>query len=116
MTGLVLLVFVATRRGWLLKIMPPMVISSLKISTQKGTKGRLAKYSINNHTRNSLTFYEPVIIFGSLTKKARKFRIKGGDSQNLFPLILTPSTSHQLNIRLEQFLAHTTELKHYSWA
>ncbi len=113
MTLLVLLVFVATRKGWIQKLIPGRVIISLKVKNNKKTNTKIAKLNILNLTKTNYTFSDPILIFASPLKKARKFKIKGGDSQSLFPLTLTPETAHQLNINLDNFITNVEGLKQY---
>ncbi|MCT4588237.1 MAG: hypothetical protein N4A71_10475 [Carboxylicivirga sp.] len=100
--GLVLFVFVATKRGWLQRLSPSIVWISVSIKRNKVTKERIASISIRNHTKESLTFSPPVLAFGMLFKKTRKFRIKGG-SDAVFPLTLMPGTAHNISINLDVF-------------
>ncbi len=83
--GLVLLVYVATRRGWLQKLAPSIVWVSINIRRHKASKERIATITISNHTKESLSFSSPVIGFGSPTKKGRKFKLKGSADQAVFP-------------------------------
>ncbi|WP_430816990.1 hypothetical protein [Carboxylicivirga sp. RSCT41] len=100
--GMVLLVYVATKRGWLQKLSPSVVWVRVHVKRNKSTKARIVSISINNQTKESLTFSPPVLAFGSPFKKARKFRIKGGDD-NIFPLTLMPGTAHRLTIDIDAF-------------
>ncbi|MCG8579281.1 MAG: hypothetical protein MI866_05165 [Bacteroidales bacterium] len=100
--GLVLFVYVATKRGWLQKLSPSVVWVTVRVKRNKATKARVASILINNQTKESLTFSPPILAFGAPFKKARKFRIKGGDD-NLFPLTLMPGTAHRLTIDIDAF-------------
>ncbi len=98
---LVLLVFVATKRGWLNKLSPSFVWLGLSVKRNKTSKARIATILIRNHTKESLTFLPPVMVFSAPFKKVRKFRIKGGDGSHVFPLTLMPGTEHRLRIDID---------------
>jgi hypothetical protein len=100
--GMVLLVYVATKRGWLQKLSPSIVWVTISLKRNKATKARIATITINNQTKESLTFSPPILAFGGPFKKARKYRIKGGDD-NIFPLTLMPGTAHRLTIDMDAF-------------
>ncbi|MCU4156485.1 hypothetical protein J1N10_10885 [Carboxylicivirga sp. A043] len=100
--GMVLLVYVATKRGWLQKLSPSIVWVVISVKRNKTTKARVATITINNQTKESLTFSPPILAFATPFKKARKFRIKGAD-ENLFPLTLMPGTAHRLTIDMDAF-------------
>ncbi len=113
--GFVLMFYVATKRGWIKKIVPSVVWVSLSIKRHKQSKERMATLLVLNQTRESITFISPVISFGGLFKKSRKFRIKSGVGQDIFPLILLPGTSHQIVINLDTFIQKAGDLSAYSW-
>ncbi|MBS2210057.1 hypothetical protein KEM09_01505 [Carboxylicivirga mesophila] len=113
--GLVLLVYVATRRGWLQKLAPSIVWVNIRIRRHKSSKDRIATITISNHTKESLTFSSPVLSFGSPLKKSRKFKLKGGGDQSVFPLTLMPGTAHSLNINLDAFRQKAGITKGYKW-
>nr|WP_321453877.1 hypothetical protein [uncultured Carboxylicivirga sp.] len=100
--GLGLFYYVAMKRKWFHKLVPSIVWVSLRIKKQKNTNIRLARMMLVNKTKESLTFDAPVLVFGSPFKKARKFRLKNG-GDNVFPLTLTPGTSHKISIDIDQF-------------
>jgi len=100
--GLGLFYYVAMKRKWFHKLAPSIVWVSLKIKKLKGPKTRLARMTVVNKTKGNLTFEAPVLVFGAPFKKSRKFRLKSG-GDNIFPLTLTPSTSHKITIDLDQF-------------
>lgn len=100
--GLVLFVYVATKRGWLQRLTPSIVWVGVSIKRNKTSKERIATISIRNHTKESLTFSPPVLAFSAPFKKARRFRIKGGND-NIFPLTLMPGTTHNISINVDAF-------------
>jgi len=113
--GLVLFVYVATKRGWLQKLAPSIVWISIHLRKHKQTKERMAGLSVANHTKESITFMSPIITFGGVFKKSRKFRLKSGVGQDVFPLTLVPGTSHQITINLDVFKQKAEGLAGYKW-
>jgi len=76
-----------------------------------GVTGRkLLRISIENKTREGLTFLAPMIVFSSWGKE-RRFRIRGNNQEDMFPLTLTPGTGHRVVLDLEQFYEKLPELK-----
>jgi len=113
--GLVLLFYVATKRGWLKHIVPAIVWVSLKVRRNNDTKERLATLTVSNHTKESITFTSPVIAFNHLFKKARRFRLKSGVGHNAFPITLLPGTSHQIVINIDVFRKKAGGLSAFRW-
>ncbi len=113
--GMVLLVYVATKRGWLQKLTPSIVWVSIRMRRDKITKARVATIMINNQTKESLTFFPPVLAFGIPFKKVRKFRIKGNAQSDVFPLTLMPGTAHRLTININSFRQKAGLVKGNSW-
>lgn len=113
--GLVLLVYVATKRGWLQKLAPSIVWISISVKRNKPNKERIATITISNHTKDSVTFDSPVLLFSSLFSKSRKFKIKGNSDQAVFPLTLMPGTGHKLSINLETFRDKAGITKGLKW-
>jgi hypothetical protein len=110
MTALVALVYVVIKYKLAERFMPAWV--SVRARTLKKQKEQLLRIAIHNYTKESITFATPVVVF-ERGKKSRKFKIKGGDGQNLFPLTLMPKTGHQLTISIDKFRASFPELKKY---
>lgn len=113
MVGMVLLVFVAKRRGWIEKIFPGMVIVQTKIFRSKENKRHMMRLFIINTTKSGQTFNDPIIEFmrpGS--KKAFSILATGSGA---FPITLTTNTSHSLTIDLDRFYEKVPELKKYRW-
>ncbi len=109
-----LLFYVAMKRKLFQKMIPSIVWVSLRIRNKKSTGQRIAQISIMNRTRESIAFNAPVLVFGHPFKKTRKFQLKSG-GQNLFPLTLTPETSHQISIDINQFKQKANVDKGYNW-
>nr|WP_321406387.1 hypothetical protein [uncultured Carboxylicivirga sp.] len=100
--GLGLLYYIAFKRKWFHKLAPSILWVSLKIKNQKEPKSRLARMTVINKTKNSITLDAPVLVFGGVFKKSRKFRLKSGVN-SVFPLVLTPDASHKITIDIDQF-------------
>lgn len=113
--GLVLLVYVAIKRGWLQKLTPSVVWVRVKIRRDKNTKERIASISIVNQTKESLTFSPPILVFSDVFKKSRKFRLKSGEGQNVFPLTLMPGTGHSIHLNIDAFKQKAGGLKGLNW-
>jgi len=112
--GLVLLVYVGIKRGWIQKLSPSIVWVSIGIRRNKSSKERMATISIQNSTKESLTFNSPIIAFAAPFKKARRFKIKGG-VDNVFPLTLMPGTVHKLTINIDTFRNKAGISNGHSW-
>lgn len=112
--GFGLLFYFALKRRWLQQVMPRIVWVSLKIKRIKSSKSRLARMAVVNKTTDSITLQPPVLVFGSPFKKSRKFRIKN-NADNVFPLTLTPNTSHGITIDITQFRRKAGINKGYKW-
>ncbi len=113
MTVLVLIFYVAGKRGWIKKLMPAMVIIKARTAKSSATEDLLLAIEINNKTKDSVTFDPPVLIFKRFGKE-RKFRIKGSSGENIFPLTLMPDTGHKLIININRFKEHIPEIKKYN--
>ncbi len=100
--GAGLLFYFALKRKLFYKIMPSIVWISLSTRRIKSSKVRLARIQVTNKTKESITFEAPVLVFRNLTGKPRRFKLKNG-IDDLFPLTLTPNTSHSVNIDIDQF-------------
>ena len=74
------------------------------------TGRKLLRISIENKTREGLTFLPPMIVFSSWGKE-RRFRIRGNNQDEMFPLTLTPGTGHRVVMDLEQFFEKIPDLK-----
>ena len=112
MTLLVLLFYVAGRRGWLRKIMPAKVIIRARTQKSIGNDNLLLIIEINNKTKDSVTFEPPVLVFKRYSKE-RKFRLRGGDGDFVFPLTLMPDTGHRVVINIDKLKSRMPEIKKY---
>ena len=115
MMVLVLIFYVGVKKGWFLKLIPAIVWVSLRLYRNKQTRHQMLKMSILNQTKESHAFLAPILVFGSPFKKSRKFRIKGGDGQDVFPITLMPGTAHQLTLDFDQFRSKVGDLEKYRW-
>jgi hypothetical protein len=71
---------------------------------------RVLKISIFNKSAEGITFLPPYLVFRRWGKE-RKFRLKGSNQEDMFPLTLTPGTSHRLVLDLDQFYEKLPDLK-----
>ncbi len=113
--GLVLLVYVATKRGWLQKLAPSIVWLSVSVRRNKQNKQRMATITISNHTKENVTFESPILSFGSPFGKQRKFKLRGNTEQAVFPLTLMPGTAHRLTINIDTFRQKAGIEKGFKW-
>ncbi len=112
MTSLILIFYLAQKRGWIKKLMPAWVFVRAKTSKTKHTGETLFHLEISNKTKDSITFSPPVLTFKRYSK-TKQFKIKGGDGQTIFPLTLMPDTGHKLVINLDRFKKNVPELKKF---
>jgi len=115
LVGLVLLFYVATKRGWVQKLAPAFVWVSIHIKRHPHSKERIATIEVLNQTKESVTFIAPIISFSNLVKKSRKFRIKSGSGYDVFPLTLAPGTRHKISINIDVFKQKAGVLKSFKW-
>jgi hypothetical protein len=112
MTSLILIFYLAQKRGWIGKLMPAWVFVSIKKSKSRAGGETLLHLEINNKTKDSITFEPPVLTFKRYSK-TKRFKIKGSEGQSLFPLTLMPDTGHKLVINIDRFKKSMPELKKY---
>ena len=112
MTGLVFAFYIMQRRGLLEKILPQKVSVRTSLVDNKDSGETLLNLEIINKTKDSITFDPPVITFKRFSK-TRSFRIKGNNGEALFPLTLTPGTSHKLVVNIERIKNNIPELEKY---
>ncbi len=74
------------------------------------TGRRILKISIVNKSAEGIAFLPPNLVFRRWGKE-RVFRLKGSNQDDMFPLTLTPGTSHRLVLDLEQFYEKMPDLK-----
>lgn len=94
-----------TVRKWL----PGRVMFQASKSHDSVTGRRILKIVIVNKTDEGLTFLPPNLVFSKWGKE-RIFRLKGSNQEDMFPLTLTPGTSHRLVLDLEQFYEKIPDL------
>ncbi len=79
----------------------------------KKTGRRLLRLMITNGSNESQTFMPPNIVFTRWGSQ-RQFKLKGSNSEDMFPLTLTPGTHHNVVIDLDQFFEKMPELKKFN--
>ncbi len=97
-------------RNYIRQLLPGRVLFFVTPKRDSVTGRRLLRISIVNKTDDSLTFLPPNLIFRKWGKE-RKFRLKGSNQDDMFPLTLTPGTSHHVVLDLEQFYEKIPGLK-----
>lgn len=109
---LVLLFFVAKRRGWLDKLFPSLVLVRLSLAKQKSTGHLVAKVVLINHKKEAISFDNPTVNFHH-GKELRTFVIKNIGGVNYFPITLAPRTGHNFNIDVDKFYNNVEGLKKF---
>ncbi len=112
MTSLILIFYLAQKRGWIKKLMPAWVFVKVKKSKNGHNGDTLLHLEINNKTKDSITFEPPVLTFKRFSK-TKRFKIKGSEGQPIFPLTLMPDTGHKLVINIDRFKKSMPKLKMY---
>ncbi len=110
LSALVLVVYYLNRRGWLPKLMPQWVSFRMVLMENRINKRLLMRLTITNNSRKSETFNSPCLLFKKWSK-SRKFVIKN----DLFPLTLTPETTHTMMIDVQNFYDKVSGLNKFKW-
>ncbi len=89
----------------------------LKVSLGKDKKYRPGNLflKIENVSRKDVDIEAPVLFFRKLWSK-RKFKLKGINRQEIYPLYLEKGKTHELQIDLSVFHQHDRKLKRFYWA
>ncbi len=93
------------KKGWLKNIMPGRVSLKSVLLEEKKSGRLLMRLTISNTTALNQTFLLPDLLFKT-SHHIRRFRIKSDD----FPLTLTPGTSHNMLIDINQFWERVPDL------
>jgi hypothetical protein len=114
MVGLTLLFYVAQKRGWIEKMIPRQFMVRTRLFRQ-AMNGRLTlQILVINTRKESYTIDAPVIEFMRIGS-VKAFKIKPADGDVLFPITLTPGTSHQINIDIQQFYERVDAIRSHGW-
>jgi hypothetical protein len=70
------------------------------------------RVSVKNTGTKDVDLDQPLLIFRNFWSK-RKFRLKGTNRYNFYPLLLEPGKSHDLTIDLNHFYRHDRRLKRF---
>jgi hypothetical protein len=108
MVAMVLLVFVAQRRGWLVKLFPRVVV--LRCTPFKLNGQRALRIFFMNAKRENVVFDEPIVDFLWFGKK-KSFKLSLKSGNITFPLTMTPSTAHSMVVDLGKIHAISPETK-----
>lgn len=91
--------------------------SKLKINLLKDRKYRpkVLTLRVENKSRKDIDLEAPVLSFRKLWSK-RKFKLKGINRYEIYPLFLEAGKTHELRIDLSVFYDHDRKLKRFFWA
>lgn len=70
------------------------------------------KMTVRNIGKSDVDLDQPLLIFRNFWTK-RKFKLKGTNRYNFYPLLLEPGKIHDLTIDLNHFYRHDKRLKRY---
>ena len=89
----------------------------LQVSLDKDRqyKPRLLTLRIENKSKKNIDLEAPVLHFRKLWTK-RKFKLKGFNRQEIYPLYLEKGKTHELQIDLSVFHQHDKKLRKFFWA
>lgn len=89
----------------------------LKIELTKDRQYRpnVLTLKVSNRSRKDIDLEAPILYFRKLWVK-RKFKLKGVDRYEIYPLYLEAGKTHELRIDLSVFFNYDRTLKRYLWA
>jgi len=70
---------------------------------------------VTNRSRKDIDLQAPVLCFRKIWSK-RKFKLKGINRYEIYPLYLEAGKTHELRIDLSVFYSHDRKLKRFYWA
>ncbi|RKD91779.1 hypothetical protein [Mangrovibacterium diazotrophicum] len=70
---------------------------------------------VHNKRTNAVDLESPVLIIRKLWS-VRKFKLKGINRAEIYPLYLESGKTHELHIKLDVFHKHDSSLRSYYWA
>ncbi|MGQ1889322.1 hypothetical protein ACT29H_02670 [Thermophagus sp. OGC60D27] len=97
-------------KRWRHRLFPGRVNFKVEKVKDRITRRWLLKISVQNNTREGITFLAPMVVFRKWDQE-RRFRLKSSDQEDMFPITLTGGTSHQLVIDLDHFYEKLPDLK-----
>lgn len=96
----------------------PVSVSSrkLKVELEKNRRYRpsVLTLKISNNSRKDIDLQAPVLMFRKLWSK-RKFKLKGIDRYEIYPLYLEAGKAHELRIDLSVFYNYDKKLRRFYW-
>jgi hypothetical protein len=114
MVGLTLLFYVAQKRGWIEKMIPRQLMVRTRLY-RLAMNGRLTlQILVINTRKESHTIDAPLIEFMRIGS-VKAFKIKPAEGDVLFPITLTPGTSHQITIDIQQFYERVDSIRSHGW-
>jgi hypothetical protein len=94
----------------------PLFMRRLKIELTKDREYRpnVLTLKIFNNSRRDIDLQAPVLLFRKLWSK-RKFKLKGINRYEIYPLYLEAGKVHELRIDLSVFYSHDKKLRRFYW-
>lgn len=89
----------------------------LKVELEKDRdyKPRVLTLRVINRSRHDVDLEAPLLVFRKL-RSIRKFKLKGMNRYQIYPLYLEGGKNHELRIDLSVFYNHDKRLRKYYWA
>ncbi len=93
------------------------MVRHIDVSLQKDRRymPRSLVMVVRNNKRRDVDLEPPVLIFRKLLL-TRKFRLKGMNHYQIYPLLLESGKVHELRIDLSNFYGYDKTLKYYYWS
>lgn len=110
-------VFRTLKRKYPISFYLPFVGKQLQVGLLQDRRYRpkTLTLTVKNKSRRDADIQPPVIMFRKLLS-IRKFKLKGIDRYELYPLYLEAGKTHELKINLSVFHGYDSSLKKYYWA
>jgi hypothetical protein len=112
LVGMVVVVYVAQKQGWMEKLVPGRM--SIRAKLFKQNNRQMLRIYFLNTSQNSHDVDAPVVEFMRAGEQ-KAFRLKVNDNDISFPITLTQRTSHLMVIDLQQFYERIPDLKKFYW-
>ena len=113
-TVLLILVFFLKSKKVFSGIKKLLVRKGIQIEIKKDRKyyPDTLELILKNERKNEVDISQPLLVFDNFWFK-RKFKLKGTNNYNFYPLILEKDNTHSLRIDLNRFYIHDNRLKKY---
>lgn len=87
----------------------------IELVPNRGYRPELLTLVVRNDSRQDIDVEAPVLVIRKLWS-IRKFKLKGINRAEIYPLYLEKSKKHELRISLNVFFQHDPTLRSYYWA